>query len=200
MPTFVLFGWMAARPATGRAGSWLAVFTSVQLALQSSYSADFASFANSSIALILGVALTAITFSIVRLFGADWIASRLLRNNWRTLAAVADRKLRLDRVAIASLMQHRLTLLAARVTVVPSEAKGDAANLRQLRTALNIIDLQRASFGLSRASKEAIEALLTRLATACRLHVVGPLPGELLVQLDGTIAFTLQETGGRGPQ
>src|SRR4029450_9757365 len=58
MPAFVLFGWLAARPATARLGSLLAVFTSVQLALQSSYSASFDSFANSSIALMLGVALT----------------------------------------------------------------------------------------------------------------------------------------------
>ena len=193
MPTFVLFGWMAARPVTARGGSWLAIFTSVQLALQSTYSADFASFANSSIALIVGVALTAATFSIVRLFGADWVASRLLRSNWRTLAAIADRTSRLDRVAIASLMQHRLALLAARVAVVPSEARGDAANLRQLRTALNILDLRRASFGLPGALRAVIETLLAHLATACRLHVVGPLPSELLVQLDMTIACALQE-------
>ena len=45
-----------------------------------------------------------------------------------------------DRVAIASLMQHRLALLAARITVVPAEARRDAANLRQLRTALSIIN------------------------------------------------------------
>src|SRR5262249_40161233 len=51
MPAFVLFGWMAARPATARLGTLLANFTSVQLALQSTYAADFASFANSSIAL-----------------------------------------------------------------------------------------------------------------------------------------------------
>ena len=196
MPTFVLFGWMAARPTTARAGSWLAIFTSVQLALQSTYSADFASFANSSIALLVGVALTAVTFSIVRLFGADWVASRLLRSNWRTLAAVADRTSRLDRVAIASLMQHRLALLAARVAIVPSEARGDAANLRQLRTALNILDLRRASFGLPSALRAVIETLLAHLATVCRLHVVGPLPSELLVQLDRTIACALQEPAG----
>ena len=34
MPTFVLFGWMAARPATARVGSMLAILTSVQLALE----------------------------------------------------------------------------------------------------------------------------------------------------------------------
>ena len=31
MPTFVLFGWMAARPATARVGTLLAIFTSVQI-------------------------------------------------------------------------------------------------------------------------------------------------------------------------
>jgi uncharacterized membrane protein YccC len=196
MPTFVLFGWLAARPATGRAGSWLAIFTSVQLALQSSYLADFSSFANSSIALMVGVALTAVTFGIFRLFGADWIAGRLLRSNWRTLAEVAEGKSRIDRVAIASLMQHRLALLAVRITVVPSDARGDAANLRQLRTALKVSDLQEASLGLSRAARDAVEALLAHLATVCRLRVVGPLPNELLGRLDGTVAVALQEPAG----
>jgi len=39
MPTFVLFGWMAARPATARVGVMLAIYLSVQLALTETYSA-----------------------------------------------------------------------------------------------------------------------------------------------------------------
>src|SRR5262249_18477793 len=91
MPTFLLFGWMAARPATARIGSILAIYLSVQLALTETYSAEFSSYANSSVALMLGVALTGVTCGIVRLLGADWIASRLLQSNWTTLAAVAER-------------------------------------------------------------------------------------------------------------
>ena len=53
-------------------------------------------------------------------------------------------------------MQHRLALLAARITVVPAEAKSDAANLRQLRTALNILDVRQAGLGLSRRARVAI--------------------------------------------
>ena len=136
MPTFVLFGWMAARPATARVGSMLAIYFSVQLALTETYSANFSSYANSSVALMSGVALTGVICGIVRLLGAGWIASRLLRSNWTTLAAVAERRSDQDRFALASLMQHRLALLAARITVVPAEARSDAANLRQLRTAL----------------------------------------------------------------
>jgi uncharacterized membrane protein YccC len=196
MPTFLLFGWMAARPTTARIGSMLAIYISVQLALNSSYSGDFSSFANSSIALMLGIALTGVVCGIVRLLGASWIASRLLRSNWRTLAAVAESKSRQDRVTIASLMQHRLALLALRITVVPAEARSDAANLRQLRTALSIIEVKRASFALSRRTRAVIDAFLTRLASVCRTHTVGQLPDELVGQLDTTIASTLQESPG----
>jgi uncharacterized membrane protein YccC len=190
-PAFLLFGWMAARPATARAGAWFAIFTSVQLALQSSYEANFASFANASVALFIGVALTAVTCGIVRFLGTGWIASRLLRSNWTTLAAVAERTSPGDRVAIASLMQHRMALLAARIAAVPAEARRDAANLRQLRTALNIIDLRQAS--LSRRAMPAIDALLAHLGAAFRAHAAGRLPDELVGRLDNTIASTLRE-------
>jgi uncharacterized membrane protein YccC len=192
-PAFLLFGWLAARPATARVGSMLAIYTAVQLALNSSYSADFVAFANSSVALMLGIGLTAVISGIVRLFGAGWIADRLLHSNWKALAEVAEGKSRQDRVAMAGLMQHRLALLAARITVVPAEARGEAANLRQLRAALSIIDVQQASLGLSRRTAAAIDAFLAHLASVCRTHAVGRLPDKLAGRLDGTIASTLQE-------
>jgi uncharacterized membrane protein YccC len=193
MPAFVLFGWLSARPATARIGSLLANLTSVQLALQSTYAADFASFANSSIALMLGVALTGVICGIVRFLGTGWIAKRLLLSNRETLAAVAARKSRQDRVAIASLMQHRLALLAQRIAAVPAEARSDAANLRLLRTALNIVDVRQASIGLSRSARAAIEALLARLASIFATRSAGRLPDDVLGQLDSTIPVTLQE-------
>jgi uncharacterized membrane protein YccC len=193
-PAFLLFGWMEARPATAYAGSWFAIFTSAQLALQSSYVGSFASFTNASVALFVGVALTAVTCGIVRFLGTGWIASRLLQSNWTTLAAVAERTSPGDRVAIASLMQHRLALLAARIAMVPAEAARDAANLRQLRTALSIIHLRRAN--LSRRAMVAIDALLACLAGAFQVHAGGRLPDELVGRLDTTIASTLRDPPG----
>jgi len=197
-PAFLLFGWMAARPATARVGFMLAVYISVQLALTETYSADFSSYANSSVALMVGVSLTGVISGIVRLLGANWIAGRLLRSNWTTLAAVAERRSDQDRLALASLMQHRLALLAVRITVVPAEARSDAANLRQLRTVFNILDVRRASFGLSRRTRAAIEAFLARLASLARTHTAGPLPDGLVKQLDSTIALTLQDPSVEG--
>ena len=147
-------------------------------------------------ALIFGVALTGVICGIVRFVGTGWIANRLLRSNWTTLATVAERRAWQDRIAVSSLMQHRLALLAARAAAVPAEARSDAANLRQLRAALSIIDVRQASFGLSRAARAAIEALLARLASVSRVNIAGGVPVELLAQLDDTIAFTLQEPAG----
>jgi hypothetical protein len=117
----------------------------------------------------------------------------LLRSNWRTLAAVAEGKSQQDRVAIASLMQHRLALLATRIAAVPAEASSDAASLRQLRTALSIIDVRRETYALSRRAAAVIDVFLTHLASVCRTHTVGQLPDGLVGQLDSTIASTLKE-------
>ncbi|MET4476649.1 putative membrane protein YccC [Bradyrhizobium sp. F1.13.3] len=198
MPTFVLFGWLAARPATARVGSLLATFTAVQLALDSSYAADFSSFANSSVALMVGVGLTGVVSGIVRLFGAEWIAGRLLRSNWSTLATVAEGRGPRGRAAIAGLMQHRLALLASRIAVVPAAARSDAANLRQLRTALNVTRLRETSLGLSRPVTAAIDGLLASLAASCRALVPGAPPDHLLGRLDATIASTLREPASEG--
>src|ERR1700704_3672732 len=67
-----------------------------------------------------------------------------------------------------SLMQHRLALLAARITVVPGEARSNAANLRQLQAALSLVDLRQASLALSRRTRAVIDAFLAHLASACR--------------------------------
>ncbi|TWI06396.1 putative membrane protein YccC [Bradyrhizobium daqingense] len=196
MPTFVLFGWMAARRATAGIGSLLVTFTAVQLALESSYAADFASFANANVALMVGVGLTGVVLSIVRPFGAEWIANRLLRSNWSTLAEIAESRRPLDRVAIASLMQHRLALLASRIAVVPAAARRDIANLRQLRAALSVNELRKASLG--RPAAAAVNELLVRLAMACRVHIGARLPDQLLAQLDNTITSALRERVSEG--
>ena len=50
---------------------------------------------------MLGVAIAGVICGIVRFLGTGWIANRLLRSNWTTLAAVAERKAGQDRIAVA---------------------------------------------------------------------------------------------------
>ena len=196
MPSFMLFGWLAARPATARLGSYLAILISVQLALESSYSGAFMSFANSSLALVVGMAVSGVVSGIVRFLGTAWIAERLLRSNWRTLAEVAERNGRYDRIGLAGLMQHRLALLAARRAAIRGDDHTDATNLRQLRAALSIIDLRSAGTRLSGRTEAQITDLLASIAQACHLRRAGSLPTELVVDLDSTIDLALQERRG----
>ena len=196
MPAFVLFGYLAARPKTASLGSLLAIFVAFQLALESSYSASFASFVNASISLLLGVVVTGIVSGVVRSSGAEWIARRLVRSNWTTLAAIAESRGRQDHAALASVMLHRLALLAARLAALPADARKEAATLRPLRVGLNIIDLRRARPGLSRRTLALIDDMLARLACDCRAHTGGPLPYDLVTSFDMAIAAALHEPVG----
>jgi uncharacterized membrane protein YccC len=151
---------------------------------------------NANISLLLGVAVTGLVCGVVRTFGAEWIARRVVRSNWTTLAAIAESRGRQDRAALASVMLHRLASLAARLAVLPEDTRKEAANLRPLRVGLNIIDLRRARPGLSRRTLEQIDDMLARLASDCRAHTDGPLPYDLVTSLDMAIAATLKEPAG----
>jgi len=62
-------------------------------------------------------------------------------------------------------------------TGLPAEARSDAASLRQLRTALSIIDVRRQSYALSRRAAAVIDEFLAHLSSVCRTHTVGPRAG-----------------------
>ena len=196
MPTFLLFGYLATRPATAPLGTFLAIMTSADLSLESSYTGSFDPFINANIALLLGVAITGLVFGAVRSLGSQGIAHRLIRSNWIALAAVAESKGRQDGAALLTVTLHRLGMLAARLASVPDDTREDAANLRQLRAVLNIIDLRRAGRALSRRPLDLIDDFLARLAAACRTRKDGPLPNDLVERLDATLTNTLREPAG----
>ncbi|MDB5609160.1 MAG: hypothetical protein JWP25_6060 [Bradyrhizobium sp.] len=85
-PSFLVFGVLIARPATAFIGMALAANTASLLALQSTYSADFAAFANSGLSFVIGTAAAVIVTRLTRSVGAEWSARRLMITNWITLA------------------------------------------------------------------------------------------------------------------
>lgn len=99
-PAFLHFGWLTARPATGSLGVTLGANGATFLALQSTYSADFASFADGGAAAVIGMSAAAVVTRLLRSVAADWSGRRLVRANWVTLAASADRRGRGDRAGL----------------------------------------------------------------------------------------------------
>jgi uncharacterized membrane protein YccC len=191
-PTFLLYGLLIARPATQGTGMALAANTATLLALQSTYSADFAAYANSAVAFFVGVVIAELVTRIARGVGAEWIAKRLVQSSWRMLAVAAERRGKGDRAQFAGLMLHRLGLLVQRIAYISESDRRDADSLAQLRIGLNIIDLRRARYGLAAPTISVIDDMLDDLAIACRSHA-GLMPPALLGRIDVALAQAVKD-------
>lgn len=195
-PTFLLYGFLIARPATAGAGMALAANTATLLALQSTYSAEFASYANSAVAFFVGVVVAELVTRIARGVGAEWIANRLVLSSWKTIAVAAERRGKRDRAEFAGLMLHRLGLLVQRIAFLSESDRRDADSLVQLRIGINIIDLRRARYGLAASTISVIDDMLDHLAIACRSYAGGGMPSELLTSVDRALAQAVQDPNG----
>lgn len=190
-PPFVLFGILIARPATAFIGIALAITTATLLALQSSYSADFAAFI---VSYVIGLTTAAVVTRLVRSVGAEWSAKRLMRTNRATLAVAAERRGRRDRTAFAGLMLNRVGLLAPRYAAIPERDLRDVDRLCELRVGLNIIDLRRVRHRLALQTLRALDDMLDQLAVACRRHSSGPMPPELLARIDVALTEAMNQS------
>ena len=192
-PTFLLYGLLIARPATAGTGMALAANTATLLALQSTYIADFASYANSAVAFFVGVLIAEVVTRIARGVGAEWIANRLVLSSWITIAVAAERRGKRDRAEFAGLMLHRLGLLVQRIAFLSESDRRDADSLVQLRIGINIIDLRRARYGLAVSTISVIDDMLDQLAIACRSYAGGGMPRELLTSVDRALARAVKD-------
>ena len=192
-PTFLLFGYLIARPSTRSIGTPLAVNSATLLALQSAYEADFAAFANSSTAFVVGIVVAIVVTRTARAVGSEWIARRVLRTGWLSLAVAAERRGQRDRATFVGAMLSRLALLVQRLAAIPEIDRRDIDNLSQLRVGLNIIDLRRARHHLAPNTLQAIDGMLDRLAAAFRAHSGGPMPESLLTEIDSALAAAVDD-------
>jgi len=196
-PPFLLYGFLIGRPATSGTGMALAANTATLLALQSTYIADFASFANSAVAFFVGVIIAELVTRIARGVGAEWIANRLVLSSWITIAVAAERRGKRDRAEFAGLMLHRLGLLVQRIAFLSESDRRDADSLVQLRIGINIIDLRRARYGLAASTISVIDDMLDQLAIACRNYAGDGMPGELLTSVDQALAQAVKDPNDR---
>jgi len=194
-PPFLLFGFLLTRPPTFFIGMILAANTASLMALQATYNADFASFANGGLAFFVGTEISTITILLARTVGAEWSVRRLMRKGWIALAWAAESRGNRDRAAFAGLMLNRIGLLAPRLAAMPDSTLGQVDNLRELRVGLNIVDLRRARHNLSPATLHAIDAMLDELAVDFRKHDGGAMPPALLARIDHALAAAMTETG-----
>jgi uncharacterized membrane protein YccC len=169
-PAFIPIGIAMAIPKYSLLGLALALGLTVQLALQPSYQADMATFLNSSIAVVLGGAVGVAVTRVMRAIGAQTAARRLVRAGWRDLADIAERNITPTRAEWASRMLDRAGLLLPRLShAAPGDVELQTADaLRDLRTGINVINLQQIVAGLSAHGSALAAHVLAGVATHFR--------------------------------
>jgi uncharacterized membrane protein YccC len=187
-PAYLLLGALMSLPATARAAGPVTFTAATELALSSSYAADFAAYLNQAVAAIVGLAVTACIVRIVRSVGAEWTVARLLRANRADIAAAARGHLPAGRLAFLTLALDRLSLVVPRLAATAEGA--DRAGLRamtDLRVGVNVVDLSHDADTLPAAARAAVQAALRGIAAQYAQHRRPP-PPELLRQIDAAIA------------
>lgn len=201
LPAGMIIGVLVSRPANFGTGMVLGAFGSTNLALNNQYGGNFDNFANSSVALILGLTAALIITRLIRSVGAAWSARRLLRAGWRDIAIAATVEGAHDRAHLTGIMLDRLGLLVPRLAAVSQGADLAAADvLSDLRVGLNAIGLQHELRHLTEPERRETIAVLQGVAAHYRGNPLQPADLSLLNRIDSlmlTVAANLDTTHER---
>ncbi len=193
-PVFLILGALTSMPATARASGPVSFIAATQLALSSSYSADFATYANSAVAAIVGLGATVMIISIVRSVSAEWTAWRLLRRNRIEIANIAANRSATTLSVFAALMLDRLSLVVPRLAISAEGANGAATSaLSDIRVGVNIIGLQHDAVHLPEQLRRAIRTMLDAIATHYRRRRLDQAEDALLGVIDRVIGTAVRD-------
>lgn len=200
---FLPAGVLMTIPATQALGTALCFITATLLSLQSTYAADFVTYADGSISVLLGLAGAAAMTSLMRSVGAEWSARRLLRSGWRDLAAIPHGRAPQKWPMLAGLLLDRLGLLVPRLAAVGTDNDLAAADaLGDLRIGNNMVGLQRDHELLPSPARAAVDAVLfgtaTHFAVQAALGHVRPPPLALLHEIDRALDVAVAVPGTLG--
>jgi uncharacterized membrane protein YccC len=192
-PAFLVLGVLIARPATfGRAMPVLFGICGA-LALQDTNTADAASFINSTLAQLAGLALAVLVIGVFRTVSAGWTARRLLRAGWGELVQIGrkagDGRQVPSVPEFSARMVDRIALLTPRLALAgPQEDLQAADALTDLRIGLNMTQLLAVRGELGR-SQAALWALLEHLSQhfAARPGVDAVEDAHLLASIDNAL-------------
>jgi uncharacterized membrane protein YccC len=182
-------GIMMAIPAYAPIGSALALGFTIEMSLQTRYTADLAAILNSNSAFVLGGVAALVVTRLMRVIGTQASARRLIRATYRDLADLSDGRVPVARGEWASRQLDRVALLLYRQPRFERRPQHhefvDA--LEDLRLGVNIIEMRSVATEMSARAQQAFTAMFTGLAVHFRALArgrVARLGDELLAKID----------------
>jgi uncharacterized membrane protein YccC len=200
---FILIGTLIPRPAFNMVTMLVAVNTATFISIQSAYEADFLVFLNSNLAGVAGLLFAFLWTRATRPFGAELAARRLLRSSWYDVAMSASSAPLDNQRNLASRMLDRLMQLLPRLGASDEHRHPSIESFRDLRIALNALDLRRSRRRLSGEVPDAIDRVLAgvsayyqRCASASTRE---PAPQALLDTIDDAFGRIVSHTIAPSP-
>ncbi|WP_322011872.1 FUSC family protein [Paraburkholderia sp. J12] len=185
---FILIGTLIPRPAFNMVTMLVAVNTATFISIQSAYEADFLVFLNSNLAGVAGLLFAFLWTRATRPFGAELAARRLLRSSWYDVAMSASSAPLDNQRNLASRMLDRLMQLLPRLGASDEHRHPSIESFRDLRIALNALDLRRSRRRLSGELPDAIDRVLAGVSAyyqrCANASIREPAPQALLDTID----------------
>jgi uncharacterized membrane protein YccC len=192
-PVFLPLGLLIYRPATMLVGLIMLANMSTLLGLQSSYHADFQTYLNTAVSMLLGLVFAIVMTRLFRSVGAEWSARRLVRTGWSLLADAAAGHGQQDRARFTGRMLDLLGLATPRLAATAEGSDLATVDLlEETRIGLNILQLRRARRELPEPSASNADALLVQIAAHYRTqadlgHLIAA-PDRLRDDLDASLS------------
>ncbi|WP_109477155.1 FUSC family protein [Paraburkholderia sp. C35] len=181
---FVPLGLLMPRPKWALISTLVALTTATFLGIDSAYDANFLTFMNGNLAGLAGVLFASVMTGVIRPFGTDAAAARLTRSSWRDVV-LSTSTLSLDQQRdLNARMLDRLMQLIPRVAPSEDHKHASTESLRDMRIALNSLDLRRASAKLPLE----LTALLDRVLDGVRSYYEACLESGARVAVPPTLA------------
>jgi uncharacterized membrane protein YccC len=199
-PPLIFLGLYIPNPAT--MGAALAVLMGFcnALALQETFSADFASFLNANLGQFVGLLAAIMVTAGLRSMSADASARRLLGRTWRGLARLAKARAAPEPAAFAALLVDRLGMLTPKLAQVgESHDLVGVDALRDLRVGMNLVAVQAARLDLGVEGQAAVNDALDGVGEHFAALAAGRTggPGEVLLhRLDAALGRLLDTAAG----
>lgn len=195
---FILVGTLLPRPQFNMVTMLVAVNTATFISIQSAYEADFFVFLNSNLAGVAGLLFAFVWTRATRPFGAELAARRLLRSGWEDVARSASTQPLDDQRNHASRMLDRVTQLLPRLGASDDHRHPSIESFRDLRIALNALDLRRWRGKLDGDVPDAIDSVLAGVTahfTRCaEANARQPAPPALLATIDDALRRVADRT------
>jgi uncharacterized membrane protein YccC len=160
-PPLLILGLYIPNPAT--MGSALAVLMGFcnAMALQETFSADFAGFLNANLGQFVGLLFAIVVTAGLRSMGVDASARRLLVRTWKGLSRLSRARQAPEPAAFAAILVDRLGMLTPKLAQTGERHDFVGVDaLRDLRIGMNLVSVQSARPDLPPEGKARLDAAL----------------------------------------